>query len=219
MGLADFERRLERGVEGVFGRVFRSEVRPVELARKLVREMDNGRTVGVNGAVMAPNDFQIHLSPTDVESLEDLAASLVAELAELGAEHATDEQYRLSGPVRVEILRDESLRAGVVTVIGRFREPDPADIVATLLLPAGDSVPLADDVITIGRQHDNVIVLADPNASRCHAEIRPSATGYEAVDLGSTNGTSVNGSKITRHELAHGDTITIGNTVLQYRSQ
>ena len=76
MGLSDFERKLEKGVEGVFGRVFRSGVRPVELGRKLVREMDVHRTVGVNGATMAPNSFVLVLAEADFEQLADMEDTL-----------------------------------------------------------------------------------------------------------------------------------------------
>jgi pSer/pThr/pTyr-binding forkhead associated (FHA) protein len=73
-------------------------------------------------------------------------------------------------------------------------------------------------VVTVGRTPNSTIVLADPNVSRNHAEIRPVGTGYVVVDLQSTNGTRVNGIRIANHELDGGDQITFGNTVLRFEA-
>ena len=218
MGLSDFERRLERGVDGVLGRVFRSGVRPVELGRKLVREMDVHRTVAVNGATMAPNSFTLVLAPADFESLADMEGTLVTELGQLVRAHATDERYRFAGPVEVAFEVDERQRPGVVSIDARFRQPAPGDEVAALILPGGDRVPLADQVVTIGRHADCTIQLGDQNASRRHAEIRPAGSGFVVVDLASTNGTKVNGRNITEHQLVDGDELLFGGTAIRYET-
>ncbi|MFN8049817.1 MAG: DUF3662 and FHA domain-containing protein [Acidimicrobiales bacterium] len=216
MGLSDFERRLERGVEGVFGRVFRSGVRPVELGRKLVREMDVHRTVAVSGATMAPNAFTLVLAGADFEQLADMEEALADELVALAKAHALDEHYRFAGPVEVYFEVDDQQRPGVVTIDARFRQPAPGQAIAALVLPTGVRVPLSDAVVTIGRQSDSDIVLGDANASRRHAEVRPALGGFVVVDLASTNGTKVNGRLVGEQALNHGDEIQFGATVIRF---
>src|SRR5437764_15012559 len=98
MGLNQFEQRLERLVEGVFAKTFRSGLKPVELGRRLTREMDHHRTPGVSGAI-APNDFRITLSPSDSRNFECYVQALARELSEAVREHANAEGYGFVGPV------------------------------------------------------------------------------------------------------------------------
>lgn len=216
MGLSDFERRLERGVEGVVGRVFRSGVRPVELGRKLVREMDVNRTVSVGGATMAPNDFVIVLCESDFEQFADMSGNLAHELEDLARSHAAGERYRFAGPVEVSFEVDPAQRPGVVVLHAKFKQPAPGSVTAHLVLPGGQRVPLSDDVVTVGRQSDCTIVLGDQNASRRHAEVRPVDDGFVVVDLASTNGTKVNGANVTQHLLRPGDQIAFGATTVRF---
>src|SRR5947209_15804445 len=102
MGLKQFEQRLERLVEGVFAKTFRSGLEPVELGRRMTREMDLSRIVGVNGMV-APNRFEVSLSPTDCKRFDSFAEALTRELSEAVREHARDEGYGFVGPVQVEL--------------------------------------------------------------------------------------------------------------------
>ena len=210
MGLSDFERKLEKGVEGVFGRVFRSGVRPVELGRKLVREMDVHRTVGVNGATMAPNSFVLVLAEADFEQLADMEDTLANELTQLAKTHASEERYRFAGPVEVFFEVEPSQRPGVVTIDARFRQPEPGTAIAALILPGGDRVPLSNEVVSVGRASDCTIVLGDQNASRRHAEFRQEEDEFQVVDVGSLNGTYVNREPVDSAVLANGDEVQIG---------
>ena len=216
MGLSDFERKLEKGVEGVFGRVFRSGVSPVEMGRKLVREMDVRRTVGVSGATMAPNSFVLVLTQSDFDQIADMEDTVAHELARLAKSHASEERYRFAGPVEVFFEIDANQRPGVVVVDAAFRQPEAGAVLAELVLPGGARVPLSDEVVTVGRSSDSTIVLSDQNASRRHAEVRPADGAFVVVDLASTNGTQVNGHKIVEHPLAHGDEIRFGGTIVRF---
>jgi hypothetical protein len=218
MGIKGFEGRLERAVEGTFSRLFRSGLSPVEFGRKLVRAMDANRTVGVDGRTIVPNSFQFHIAASDEEQLADLLGTLRRELADAAREHARDERYGFVGPVEVQIDVDESLRGGVLTVDARFAEGDSGLPPGSLLLPTGDRVPLGEYVVSIGRANDCTIVLADPNVSRRHAEIRPSGDGFVVVDLGSTNGTKVNDARVAEHQLREGDEVRFGNTVMHFQA-
>src|ERR1700726_1173156 len=102
MGLQQFERRLERLVEGVFAKAFRSGLQPVELGRRMVREMDLGRSVGVRG-MLAPNHFTIWVSPEDAQRLAPIEQTLRRELIDAARDHARSERYRFPGLVEVEI--------------------------------------------------------------------------------------------------------------------
>jgi hypothetical protein len=212
MGLQGFERRLERMVEGVFARAFRSGLRPVELGRRLVRVMDGQRSVGVSGRPVVPNAFTVTLSPDDHEQFADISDTLVRELCDAAREHARDEGYTFMGPVAVELLVDESQRKGSFEIEGRLRQGEGGGGPGSLLLPTGERVVLGEFVVTIGRVPESTIVLADPNVSRNHAEVRPQGDGYVVVDLGSTNGTRVNGVRVSEQALRDGDEIMFGNT-------
>lgn len=212
MGLGDFESRLERMVEGMFSRVFRSGVRPVELGRRLVREMDLKRSVGVRGKTVVPNSFTIRLSDSDFAELEPMHDSLVRELRDAAREHARDESYGFVGPVTVSIETDLTLHTGMFAIVARLIEPEGGQRTGTVELATGGRVVLGDFIVTIGRNPDSTITLNDANVSRNHAEIRPTDSGFVVVDLGSTNGTKVNGQRVGERELRDADIITFGST-------
>jgi pSer/pThr/pTyr-binding forkhead associated (FHA) protein len=88
----------------------------------------------------------------------------------------------------------------------------------SLLLPTGPRFAHAEHTVSVGRKPDCNIVLADPNVSRKHAEIRPHGDGFILIDLGSTNGTKVNGVKIDQHPLRDGDEISFGNTRIRFEA-
>jgi hypothetical protein len=116
--LRTIESKLESLFEGVFGRAFRANVQPVELARKLVKEMDDHRTVSVS-RVYVPNEYSIYLSPPDREQFADFEDSLRDELQEYIAEHARREGYVLLTPPRVKFETDADLDLGVFGIATR----------------------------------------------------------------------------------------------------
>lgn len=217
MVLRNFERRLEQLVEGAFARAFRSSLRPIELGRRLTREMDDHRTLGVRGQVVAPNRFTIRLNTTDHDEFAEVRDTLVRQLEEAAREHARDEGYAFMGPVEVELAPDPALRTGTFTIDSKLRE-GPGGSAGSLVLANGDRIRLGDDTVVIGRMPDCDIVLADPNASRRHAEVRRHGDGYVVADLDSTNGTRVNGGGIRERALLDGDEIGIGSTVIRFEA-
>ncbi len=216
MGLQQFERRLERLVEGAFARAFRGGLQPVEIGRRLTREMDLQRTVGVNGLI-APNVFEVALSPMDLRRFESFADALARELADAAREHARRERYGFLGPVEIRLLPDESVSPGTVRLGVAMRE-GPDGTPASLVLPDGKRIELHQGVLTIGRLPDCGVVLSDPNVSRHHAEVRRQGPEIVLVDLGSTNGTRVNGTAAGQRRLADGDEITIGTTTMRFEA-
>lgn len=218
MGVRGFERRVERLVEGTFARVFRSGLKPVELGRRLVREMDANRSVGVNGERVAPNHFTIELSHDDAQRFAEVQESLRRELADAAREHARDEGYAFLGPIDVEIRTSDRLRAGNFRIAAGLRESESGLAPGSLVLPDGERVVLGEAIVTIGRLGDSTLVLEDPNVSRAHAEIRPHGTGFKLIDLGSTNGTIVNGERVGERQLQDGDVVEFGQIVIRFEA-
>lgn len=218
MGLKGFERRLEHAVEGVFSRVFKNGVRPIEIGRKLTREMDDHRTVDVRGRTVAPNSFTIAIAPDDHDAFVDIADSLSRELCDAAREHARDEAYAFLGPVEVEMVVDDNQRTGTFAIESRFREGQGGAGAGSLVLPTGERFVLRQQMISIGRLPECEITLVDPNVSRRHAEIHPRGDGFVLVDLGSTNGSTVNGVPVVERELRDGDELGFGNIRLIFQA-
>jgi FHA domain-containing protein len=231
--LRDFERRLGNLVEGFFASTFRSGLQPVELAKRLLREMDDGKTVGVH-EVWAPNHFVFSLSPEDGDRFEQAEQALVSELKQVVREAAAERGWGLVGPPEVEFQVDRNLSRGRFTceaalVEGGPEEP-PAASQAVGRSAAEASLTVLEDgrrgttyhlgraSVTIGRLPECDIVISDPGASRQHAQIRFDGDRFVVDDLGSTNGTLVNDAAADGRALEDGDRITIGSTVLEFRT-
>src|SRR5262245_34450063 len=246
MILRTIEQKIESLVEGVFGRAFRTSVQPVELARKLTKEMDDHRTVSVS-RVYVPNEYTVYLSTPDREQFEAYEASLKLELQEYLAQHARRESYVMLSPP-VVLMTTENDRAvgefGIATRMiqqrsARDSEPEPAPQPAQTMVyrptePPGadaggevarETVALVDGrtryeitkpVTVLGRSATSDVRLDDPNVSRRHAELRQQGTSYWVIDLDSTNGVEVNGARVERAKLDHGDKVTVGETELVF---
>ncbi|MGH3022390.1 MAG: FhaA domain-containing protein [Gaiellaceae bacterium] len=252
--LRSIEHRIESIVEGVFGRAFRTHVQPVELARKLAKEMDETKTISVS-RVYVPNEYTVYLSPSDRDQFASYEDSLLTELSDYLSEHARREGYALLSAPRVLMEEDDDLSMGEFGIATRMvqpqraKEPPPpglepqaapsetriykpepsteavsaaeaaeldlAHSSATLLL-RGERHELAGGTVVLGRSRDCDITVDDPNVSRRHAELRHENGAYWIVDLGSTNGLSVNGKRVDRAKLEPEDEIVLGTTELRF---
>ena len=217
MGLQGFEQRLERLVEGVFAKTFRSGLKPVEIGRRVTRDMDLNRTLGVNGP-LAPNHFSIALAPADSEQFETFSEVLTRELAESVRDHARTEGYGFVGPVHVELHVDPSLSQGQFLVASGFQEAPGGAAVGSIFLEDGRRIEIGETPLVVGRLPECDVAQSDPNVSRRHAEVRRQGTGFVVVDLGSTNGTRVNGAQVKERLLNNGDEITVGATKLRFEA-
>jgi hypothetical protein len=215
MGLQQFEERLERLVEGTLSKPFRSSLQPIEIGRRLTREMDLHRRVGVHGLI-APNSFTVTLSPADVDRFANFIDALSRELADAAREHARTEGYSFVGPVDVQVYEGTRLRPGRFVVTAEVVEGPEEGPYAELVLPDGSHVQIGEGPVTLGRLPECDIVLNDPNVSRRHAEFRRTNDGVVITDLGSTNGTRVNGVPVREQQLVSGDEITVGSTALVF---
>jgi hypothetical protein len=121
--LRSIEHKIEALLEGMFGRAFRTNVQPVELARKLAKEMDDGRTISVS-RVYVPNEYTVYLAADDRAQFETYESSLVDELQDHLAEHARRERYAMLTPPRVRMETDEDLAVGEFGIATRMVQPE-----------------------------------------------------------------------------------------------
>src|SRR4030081_1536646 len=117
--LKSVENTIARPVEGSFRRAFRSEVRPMELARKLAREMDEHRTESLS-RVYVPNEYIVWLSPEDRARYDGLEHSVIDELAAYLLEHARSERLSLVSRPVIEFHTDERLSLGEFGIQARL---------------------------------------------------------------------------------------------------
>src|SRR5687767_4826270 len=188
-----------------------------------MREMEAGRSVGVS-EVWAPNRFQLSLSPEDAARYEQAEDAILSELRRVIREAAAERGWGLVGPPEVEFMVDEDLKKGdlacIATLVeGEDQEGDGGGRASVVIREDGGerTVALASDTVTIGRLADCDVVLKDKGASRKHAQLKLRGGTWTLTDLGSTNGTRLNGQTVQSRELADGDKITIGTTVIEFR--
>ena len=255
MGVAkSIEQRLEGLVEGFFTKVFRSGLQPVEVGRRLLREMAEGKTVSVN-RIYAPNEFLVIMGSDDHGRFSQMAAGLEREFSEIVIGSAKENRWNLMGIPRMSFVEDESMGKGEFRVEASLaadesassppvstHEPagsDPNDTRAISLDAArrlglegsGPQLVVLDDdgkprerisvtraPVVIGRMSSSDVVLSDPNVSRRHAELRKEEDEWALVDLGSTNGTLVNGKLARKHTLKDGDVLAFGTSELVFKT-
>lgn len=246
--LQRFERRLEGMVEGTFARVFKSELQPVEVASAIQHEMDERAAIVAQGRTLVPNDFVVEIAQTDAERLDILVESLSLELATLARDHAREQGYSFVGPVRIRfegvpdlatgmfrirsgVIRGHTVEAGEVRQpvsdlprSGGTQFPGRPRLVISGSSPgtgleAGSTYELQTPVTLLGRGTDCDLRMVDPGVSRHHAELRVEDGQVVLVDLGSTNGTFVNGQPVRRVVLVDGTNVTLGRTTMVFRQE
>lgn len=228
--LSDFEDRIGGAVEGVFAGAFKSPVQPAEVARRLGKAMDDGRVVGV-GKVYAPTSYTVVISEGDEERMEGFLEVLEGELATYLVGHAQERSYELTSRPEVLFEVDDELRLGRFEVEARMgaerppetdgAEPDApaAPAIPTVTVSGTEhDVALRGDRVVVGRLATCGIVIEDANVSREHAAFVQDGADWAIEDLGSTNGTLLNGRPIRRELLRDGDVIQTGVTKLVYHA-
>ena len=210
----------DRMASGIFKRSNRTNVRPIEIGRRLVADMDENRSVDGDGRRIAPNHFVVSLNPNDHQELSSYIAALETELVEAAKEYARDEGYVLRGPVTVKLSDDDTVKTGRIQITSKVRTNESPVVAASLVITGRDPLPLADKSITIGRSPDCDVSFDDANISRRHAEIRVVLGAHVISDLGSTNGTKVNGVPITlERTLRDGDIIALGSHTIRFEAR
>lgn len=216
MGLLDsFEKGLERAVNSAFAKTFRSGIQPVEIASALRREADTKAAVVSRERIITPSDYLVRLSPDDHERMLSLGHALNDELFALLTKHARTQGYSFAGPLHITIEADERVATGTVRV-------NSSSVESTVSWQAvvevdGRRHPLTSARTVIGRGSDAGITIADAGSSRRHAEILWDGERAMLRDLGSTNGTKIDGQKVREAALSPDTAFTIGRTELVFR--
>jgi Protein of unknown function (DUF3662)/FHA domain len=246
--LKNLEAKIEGVFQGTFSRAFRSRVQPVEIARKLAKEMTENQTVSIS-RVYVPNQFSVFLSPGDREQFEGYEDALKKELSDYLLEHARNEGLALVTRPGIEFHTDERLQLGEFGIAAQLLKADEdeqedidqaefghtmvysPDREARKLAPAGGAtgraflvgegkrIVLSGNRVLLGRSRECDFMLDDPNVSRHHAELRREGDAWVVADLGSTNGVKVNGSRVNEAELGPGDEITLGLARLTFEQE
>ena len=216
----------------MFARAYGSAIRPLNLGRELLGLIDSmDKSSPINP------DFVVNLNATDYEAFADIEKHLLRELAEAATQFAERNDLRHQEPISVilkvdnaikvgsfsitnEIEREIMTDAGAVAKVSDVAEPmnsSPRLVEAALVLQSGERITLDTDSLKIGRQASCRIVFNDSNVSREHAQLRRSADGWKLLDLGSTNGTKINGVKITEEQLlVNGDELGFGTSSAKF---
>jgi len=220
VGVLDrFEHRLDRLVNGAFARAFKADVQPVEIASALQRECDDKAAIVSRGRTIVPNAFTVELGSSDFQRLAGYAEPLGAELADVVREHAAECGYSFVGPVSVGLTGGDDLDTGVFRVLGKAEpgEMPPEAMVRHARLEApGRTIDLTQEQTVLGRGAEADVQLDDLGVSRRHAVLRL-APAPSITDLGSTNGTVVDGQRVDEAPLIDGTVITLGETTLVFR--
>ena len=218
-------------IERTFAKTFPSDLEPAQIARKLVTTME-ARTRGDDGHMLAPGSYLVYVNPDDFARLAEHRAYLEREWAELLRDMAARVGvYFFDGGPNVEMVSRESIPSGLADVAVA------SDV--TISIPNAPAVTppkrfhlrmmkgvpaygvyFVDKSATIGRSEESDIFLVDPSVSRNHAVLEISGIAVEVEDLNSTNGTFVNGERITgKRRVVSGDVLTFGNTQMRLEAR
>lgn len=218
-----FEQGVEHAVSNAFSKAFHSELKPVEIASALKKAMDEHSATIDRHRTVSPNVFKVSLSPEDYSNLLDWGEDeMREELAQSVLAYAQDQGITLLGPIDVTFLKSDGLTPGSLSVKSSARRGNVAPASAAQnaqepMIQIGTSRYLLTGEITVlGRGSEADITIDDPGVSRKHLQLRLTPQGVIATDLGSTNGTFVEGHRVQAATLVDGNTIQIGHTSILF---
>ncbi|OPY57192.1 MAG: Oxoglutarate dehydrogenase inhibitor [Pelotomaculum sp. PtaU1.Bin035] len=240
---SDLEGNLEKYIEGFFKDKFKGRIQPVDIAKRLSREMRDRRRVSVN-KIYAPNQYTVFLNPSDYDNINAFTSTLSMEMQDYVLQKAGEKKYTLAGPPVVNFAGEESLETGSMRIESGFSEALPEDeplehtqffhlnkgsvltekapvVYGRLQVEAGPDrgrcFELGAIPLVVGRHAGCDVVLNDTSVSRRHARLEWRQGQYTVTDLGSTNGTRVNGLRISTKTLKPGDVLTLGTTICTFK--
>lgn len=219
-----FEKSVEGAVNGVFAKFGSKDLQPVDLSSALEREIDAEAMPVGRDRTVAPNEYRFKLSTPDFDRIEAWGSETLAnELADNLTEYAKSQHYAFVGPVIVIFEEDLDLSKGNFNLTSESVQGNAVPVTtdaqtedSPVLEVNGNQYLLTKDKTVIGRGSGCDIVIDDPGISRKHLEIDITDNGVIARDLGSTNGTYVEGHQVPAATLLDGNTITIGRTRILY---
>jgi hypothetical protein len=236
--LTRFERFMENIVEDSVARLFRSPVQPAEIAKRLERAMESHQTISVR-RVIVPNIYRVFLNPQDFAAFQPMQAEMEREMANYLSDLANERNFTMLEHPRVMMAEEASVPRRTIQVEVETVEPTTASANSTQVMsstvqlqvspqtgqraqlmletPNGaHSIPLESTLLSIGRGLDNDIILEDTRVSRHHAQLRYKTRRFWVTDMNSTNGTYINGERISEADLRHGDVLSLGGLELTF---
>lgn len=234
--LRRFEQFMENIVEDSVARLFGSPVQPAEIAKRLERAMESNQTISVR-RVIVPNVYKVFLNPQDFAAFQPIRVEVEREMATYLRDLADERNFTMLEHPHVVMSEDAAIPRRTIQVVVETAEPnaDGTQVMsatvqmqvspqtgrrAMLLLNTPDGphpIPLESTLLTIGRGLNNDIILEDTRVSRHHAELRYKTRRFWVTDLNSTNGTYINGERISEADLRNGDVLSLGGLELTFR--
>jgi hypothetical protein len=216
VGILDsFEKGLERLVNGVFAKTFKSGLQPLEVTAALRRELDTRAAVVSRDRILVPNRFTVRLAPGDYERMTGVGPALVDEFTQLVQQHATAQHYSFAGGIDIQLERDDSLGEGIVQIDS---ENVKGDVAWTPVLEIGGKrYPITKARTVVGRGSEADVTVDDTGTSRQHIEILWDGKRGQVNDLDSTNGSKLNGQPLRQAALPPDSVIEIGRTRIVFR--
>ncbi|MGN6446515.1 FhaA domain-containing protein [Amnibacterium sp.] len=215
MGILDsFERGLERAVNGAFARTFRSGLAPVEITAALRKELDTHASPVSRDRVLVPNRFVVRMNPEDHATMSALGDGLMDELSSALTRYAEEQRYQMVSPPVILLEPDSAITLGLLDVRSSSERVE-VSWEPTVEIDGRRHVLGARTVIGRGSEAD--ITVDDSGISRRHLEIQWDGRRAEARDLGSTNGSTLNGTRLTHAALPNDSVLQIGRTRIVFR--
>lgn len=213
--LENFEKGLERIVTGAFSKTFKSELQPIEIASAIRAEMDSKASIVSRDRILAPNTFVVRLSAADFARMRALGNALLTELNELTSRHAAKQRFQFGAALDIKLIEDGSL------VLGQISVSSTTEQIEVSWTPAlecnGQRYLLSGARTSVGRDVSADIQIDDSGLSRKHFEILWDGSKGGIRDLGSTNGTKLNGQAISESPLNPEDVIVAGRSEFIFR--
>lgn len=228
-----FEANIERLVESAFANFFGKKVRAQDIALQLARAMEDHARADTEQRPVAPDQYVIRLHPQIYMYLSQTQPTLQHQLSQHIVMLASQTGYTLSNTPIVDLLSDAGMEKNGLSVSASHTDrpenstvgmrPVSVSIPASnqvlnafLLINTSRSMRLEQDIINVGRYHDNDIILDDPYVSRHHLQLRRRFGAYMLFDVHSQGGTYVNGVRVKEHQLRTGDVIQVGRSQIVY---
>ena len=220
MGFVEnFERRLERFVNGAFSKAFKSQLQPVEISAAIKAKMDVSAAVIGKDRILAPNEFRVSLSQPDLLRLNSLGDNLVDEITKQVNAHVKKQRYQLTDTLNISLSSSSTLAIGQIQVAASGSKA--AQVANVSWVPAldiaGKRYLLAKEKTTVGRDAVADIQVNDAGLSRTHFAINWDGSNASVEDLGSTNGTTVAGREVKLQSIAADTVINAGRTEFVFR--
>ena len=217
--IENFERRLETFVNGAFSKAFKSQLQPVEISAAIKAKMDVSAAVIGKDRILAPNEFRVSLSQTDLLRLNSLGDNLVSEISKQVSAHVKKQRYQLTDELAISLSASSTLAIGQLSVAASGSKAEQVANVSWVpaIDIAGKRYVLAKAKTTIGRDATADIQVNDAGLSRTHFAINWDGSSGSVEDLGSTNGTTVAGANVKLQNIGADTVIKAGRTEFVFR--